>query len=347
LYGAAVLLLCALAGCRGSTDASGESWQDSAAKVSRPLDAYEQSLQRVVEVLAGRIGARNVRHPAALEEAARFIEGELRAAGLTVERQTFVTEGVQTSNVVATVPGGATADEIVVVGAHYDTAASTPGADANASGVAAVLALARAAAHAKPERTLRFAFFTNEEPPYYQTDNMGSLVYARACKERDEVITAALSIDSVGIYSDAPSDASYPWPFRMYYPGAGRYLSFVGNPISRELVDRAAAAFRRKAALGSEVSVISDWVDGVPWSDHWAFWRTGYPAIMVTDAAAFRSPNYHLATDTPEKLDYTRLARAVLGLEDVVADLAGAQMNTGDPDTARRRAKLKELHPAP
>jgi Zn-dependent M28 family amino/carboxypeptidase len=233
-----------------------------------------------------------------------------------------VTDGVSTANLIAEIAGGKLAREVVVVGAHYDTAASTPGADDNASGVAAVLELARLAAHRRPARTLRFVFFTNEEPPYFQTESMGSLVYARACRARGDDVVAALSIESVGVFSDAPESQHYPWPFSWFYPSTGNFLAFVGNPPSRELTERATKAFRRYATVGSEAAVLPDSIDGIGWSDHWAFWQVGYAAIMVTDTAVFRNTSYHEPTDTPEKLDYDRLGRSVRGIDAVVVDLS-------------------------
>jgi Zn-dependent M28 family amino/carboxypeptidase len=282
----------------------------------------QQSLRRTVETLAGKVGIRNARRPEALTEAAGFIEAELAAAALTVERQTFVTDGVNTSNLIVEIAGARRASEVVVVGAHYDTAASTPGADDNASGVAAVLELARLSAHRRPARTLRFVFFTNEEPPYFQTERMGSLVYARACRARGDNVVAALSIESVGVFSDAPESQNYPWPFSWFYPSTGNFVAFVGNPFSRELTERATTVFRRHATVGSEAAVLPDSIDGIGWSDHWAFWQVGYAAIMVTDTAVFRNTSYHRPTDTPEKLDYDRLGRAVRGIDAVVVDLS-------------------------
>jgi Zn-dependent M28 family amino/carboxypeptidase len=322
---AALLAWCVLlAGCRWSFSMPGESWHGEAPRADAAALASQASLRRTVDALAAKIGIRNARHASALAEAARFIEGELVTAGLPVERQTFTTDGVPTSNLVATVPGGAAAREVVVIGAHYDTAGPTPGADDNGSGVAVTLELARAAARSRPARTLRFVFFTNEEPPYFQTEQMGSLVYARACRARGDAIVAALSIESVGVYSDAKKSQHYPWPFSWFYPSEGNFLAFIGDPPSRELVRRATVAFRRRAALASEAAVLSASIDGVGWSDHWAFWQVGYPAVMVTDTAVFRNTSYHKPTDTPEKLDYDRLARGVRGLEDVVTELADA-----------------------
>jgi hypothetical protein len=315
------LSLGALAGCSWSLGMPGESWHGTPPSPDAGAVALQQSLRRTVETLAGKVGIRNVQHARALTEAAQFIETELAIGGLVVDRQTFTTDGVSTSNLIVTIAGGSAAREIVVVGAHYDTAMPTPGADDNASGVAAVLELARLAARRRPARTLRFVFFTNEEPPYFQTEKMGSLVYARACRARGDHITAALSIESVGVFSDAPDSQHYPWPFSWFYPSTGNFLAFIGDPASSELTRRATVAFRQHATLGSEAAVLPDSIDGIGWSDHWAFWQMGYPAIMVTDTAVFRNTSYHEPTDTPEKLDYVRLARAVRGIDAVVVDL--------------------------
>jgi Zn-dependent M28 family amino/carboxypeptidase len=321
------LLACALltlVGCSWSLSMPGESWHGSAPQPDAAALALQESLRHTVETLAGAIGIRNVRRPKALAEAARFLETELGAAGVVVKREVFTTEGLETANLVATIPGQKAPHEIVVVGAHYDTAAHTPGADDNASGVAAVLELARLAASRHPGRSLRFVFFANEEPPYFQTEKMGSLVYARACRAREDDVVAALSIESVGIFSDMPKSQHYPWPFSWFYPSTGDFLAFIGNPASRELVRRATVAFRKGATVASEAAVVPESIDGVGWSDHWAFWQVGYPAIMVTDTAVFRNVHYHEAEDTPEKLDYARLGRAVRGLDTVVAELSGS-----------------------
>jgi Zn-dependent M28 family amino/carboxypeptidase len=301
----------------------GESWHGTPPKTDAAAIALNQRLRHTVAMLAGEVGIRNVQHPDALSEAARLIEEEVAGAGLVVERQTYTTDGVSTANLTVTIPGTSAAREIVVVGAHYDTAGPTPGADDNASGVAAVLELARLAARRRPARTLRFVFFTNEEPPYFQTEEMGSLVYARACRSRGDDIVAALSIESVGIFSDAPDSQDYPWPLSWFYPSTGNFLAFVGNPASRELTRRAIAAFRRHATVGSEAAVLPESLQGVGWSDHWSFWQVGYSAIMVTDTAVFRNKSYHEPTDTPDKLDYDRLARSVRGIDAVVLDLSG------------------------
>jgi Zn-dependent M28 family amino/carboxypeptidase len=201
----------------------------------------------------------------------------------------------------------------------------TPGANDNASGIAALLALARYFARSQPQRTLRLVAFANEEPPFFQTEQMGSLVYARRCAARHENVVAMLSLETMGYYSDAPNSQHYPFPFSLLYPSTGNFLAFVGNLSSQVLTREAVRTFRRAGKLPAEGAAVADVVAGIGWSDHWSFWRTGVPAVMVTDTAPYRYAHYHEETDTPEKLDYDRLARAVVGLADVIEELSGGR----------------------
>jgi Zn-dependent M28 family amino/carboxypeptidase len=210
----------------------------------------------------------------------------------------------------------------VVVGAHYDSAPGTPGADDNASGIAVTLALARSFAQNRPSRTVRFVAFTNEEPPYFWTENMGSLVYARSCRNRGEKIVAMLSIESVGFYSSAANSQHYPFGTSLLYPSIGDFVAFVGNLQSRSLVQQAANAFRRADALPSIGASLPNSVTGVGWSDHWSFWQQGFPGIEITDTAPYRNPYYHTPGDTPERLNYENLARCARGMRAVVGRLA-------------------------
>lgn len=215
-----------------------------------------------------------------------------------------------------------TSDELVIVGAHYDSIGDSPGADDNASGVAAMLALARRFANAKPKRTIRFVAFVNEEPPFFRTDLMGSVQYARRCRQRNERIVAVLNLEMLGYYG---GPQRYPPPLSLFYPRVGNFVAFAGNWKSRPLIRRCAASFRRHAAFPSEGAALPEVIDEIGWSDQWSFWRSGYPAVMVTDTAFFRNPHYHATTDTPETLDYESFARVVDGLAGVVSDLASAE----------------------
>jgi hypothetical protein len=264
---------------------------------------------------------RNVNDAARLDAVAAWIETELRGAGLSVERQPFVSDGHEIYNVVGTRRGSGS--QVVVVGAHYDSVDGCPGADDNASGVAALLALARSLANDRFERSVRFVAFANEEPPFFQNDEMGSLVYAKSCREHGDDIVAMLSLETIGYYADASNSQRYPRPFRWFYPSTGNFIAFVGHRDSRHLVRDVVATFRTSVSFPSEGAAPPSLVQGVGWSDHWSFWQHGYPnAIMVTDTAPFRYAHYHRPTDTADKLDYERMSRVVTGLEAVVRALA-------------------------
>ncbi len=304
-----------------------------------PLTAKQMKLRDELRVdltrLATEIGERNAGRPAAYLQARKFLESELQQAGYEVRLQKFQAKGIDCANVEAAIAGGEAADEIVVVGAHYDSAPGTPGANDNGTGVVGLLAIARRLADFKSKRTLRLVFFANEEPPFFQTDAMGSLVYARACRDRGDKVVGMLSLETIGYYSDEPNSQNYPAPFNAFYPTTGNFVGFVGNMKSGALVETCVGSFRQHAKFPSEGGAVPAFIQGVGWSDHWSFWQTGYPALMVTDTAPFRYPHYHLPSDTPDKVDFDRFARVVDGLERVVRDLA-------KPDRADSAKKMKE-----
>ncbi len=280
-------------------------------------------LREHVAVLAGDIGERNLWHYRELRNAAQHIEDRLTEAGYTPERQDFQSRGKTVWNIAAEHTGSSLPQEIIVIGAHYDSVMGSPGANDNGSGVAAVLELARLLKDAQLARTLRFVTFVNEEPPFYHTREMGSRVYAARSRERGENIVAMFSLETIGYYSDEPGSQHYPLPFSYFYPDTGNFIGFVGNLGSRRLVRRALASFREHADFPSEGLAAPGWITGVGWSDHWSFWESGYPALMITDTALFRYAHYHSRSDTPDKIDYPRTARVVNGIARVIIDLAG------------------------
>lgn len=284
----------------------------------------EEALRRHVRVLAGEIGERNLWRPTALEAAAEYITSELRRSGLEVRPHPYDVLGTAVKNLEAERRGTAAPEEIVVVGAHYDSIAGCPAANDNASGVAAMLEIARLLRDARCGRTIRYVAFVNEEPPFFFTRNQGSVVYARRCRERRDRIVAMYSLETIGCYLDGPGTQQYPFPLGLFYPDVGNFIAFVGNLSSRRLVRRSIAAFRRHTPFPSEGAAAPGYLPGIFWSDHWAFWRQGYHALMVTDTAPFRYPHYHAAEDTADKIDYERMARVVVGLADVVREIAGA-----------------------
>jgi hypothetical protein len=292
--------------------------------LSREESALRDALERDVRAIADEIGDRNLFVYPRLVEAAEWIEFSLLQAGYKVRRQGLEVHGKVCDNLEAEIPGRSRPEEIVVIGAHYDSVPDCPAANDNGSGVAALLALARAFVGTEPERTIRFVAFVNEEPPFYRTSDMGSLVYALKCRERGDRVVAMLSLETIGYYRDESGSQEYPPPFSLFYPSEGNFIAFVGNVRSGSLVRRCIGTFRREVKFPSEGAALPEFITGVGWSDHWSFWKAGYRAVMVTDTAFFRYPYYHSPEDTYEKLDYDRMARVVAGLERVTRDLAGA-----------------------
>ncbi|MEM8835604.1 MAG: M28 family peptidase [Planctomycetota bacterium] len=280
-----------------------------------------RALRADVEMLAGEFAERHTFNQPVMTRSSEWLESRLRGIGYETVEHVFVPD-TDAPNLIVEVRGTSQPNEVVLVGAHFDSELHTPGADDNASGVAGVLALAQHF-HDRPQaRTLRFACFVNEEPPHFMQPTMGSLVYAKTCADRGDRITAMIAFEMLGYFDDAPGSQQYPPPLSSFYPSTGDFIAFVGDLGSRDLVREAIASFRTHAQFPSEGVALPESIEGIGWSDHWAFWQAGYPAIMVTDTAHFRNPHYHRSSDTPGTLDYDRMSRVVEGMIRVVEDLA-------------------------
>jgi len=294
-----------------------------------PLSEKEKiissNLHNHVYKLAGEIGERNIWLPSKLNAAAAYIENTWEGQKYTVRHQEYNARGVKSANLEIEIPGTAQTEEIVLVGAHYDSVLGCPGANDNGSGVAALLEISGLLKNRKLSRTIRLVAFTNEEPPFFLRRDMGSKVYASLARKHNENIVAMLSLETMGYYSEAPNSQQYPFPFSFFYPHTANFIGFVGNLRSLQLVRQSLGAFRRHTQFPSEGTAAPGWITGIGWSDHWSFWQEGYRAIMVTDTALFRYDRYHTSEDTPEKIDYNRLARVTSGLAEVIAELANTQ----------------------
>jgi Zn-dependent M28 family amino/carboxypeptidase len=286
-------------------------------------ELLELRLRHHVAVLAGDIGERHVRRPSALQAAAHYIGAQFSSLGYQVVPQAYQACGVRCENLEVIVPGAARASEIIVVGAHYDTVAGSPGADDNASGVAGVIEIARALWPQRLARTVKLVAFVNEEPPFFYFGEMGSKVYAEGARARGDDIRVMLSLEMLGCYSDAPRSQSYPPLLRWFYPERGNFIGFVSNLRSRRALAKVVHAFKANCDFPSEYLASPAFVPGVGWSDQLSFWRAGYPAVMVTDTAFYRYPHYHSASDTPDRIRYCDMARVVGGLARAIASIAG------------------------
>ncbi len=285
--------------------------------------ALQGRLMGHVRVLASRIGERNLSRPPALQAAADYIRGVWEGQGFAVAEESFPAGGLRVANLVVELRGSPGPGEILLVGAHYDSALGSPGADDNATGVALLLEMSRALRGEALPRTVRFVAFANEEPPYFATEVMGSSVHARTARRRRDPIWAMLSLETLGYYASGPRSQRYPFPFGAFYPGTGDFLAVVGNLRSRGLVVEFLRHFLAASDFPVEGVAAPERVPGVHWSDHWAFWREGYRALMLTDTAPFRYPAYHTHGDVPEAINAPAFARAGYGIIRAVRPLAG------------------------
>jgi Zn-dependent M28 family amino/carboxypeptidase len=277
-----------------------------------------QRLRLHVDRLAGLIGPRHLGKPLALEAAATYIERELQSFGDTVDRQWFEAQDQRTCNLVVERPGTRRRDEIVILGAHYDTVSTTPGADDNASAVAVLIEVARLLSRTTFRRTVRFVAFTCEEPPHFNIGTMGSQVYARACRERNENVVGMLCLEMVGYYTTAAGSQALPPAIpkrlRWLFPQQGDFLAAVGNLRSWRLAWSFRRGFKRAVRFPLFSFVFPESVREIRLSDNSSFWDQGYRALMLTDTSFLRNPHYHQPTDTPETLDYERMAQVTLGV---------------------------------
>lgn len=291
-----------------------------------PLSAQEEQLSKRlsedVQYLSMTVGERSMLRPGSLEATVAYLIAKLRDAGYNPIERTYSVAGHAVSNVEACLPGSDSAAYTLIVGAHYDSVAGTVGANDNASGTAAALQLARLLQGKKFRKSIRFVWFVNEEPPYFQTSEMGSRVYAHQLRGDGVHVSAMISLETMGFYSDAAGSQKYPPVLGYFYPSRGNFIGFVGNTESRELVRRSVRIFRESTEFPSEgLAGPSGW-PGVGWSDQWSFWEEGWPAIMITDTAVFRYRYYHTPGDTAEKVDFVKMARVVEGVRRLVEALA-------------------------
>ncbi len=288
------------------------------------LDILQQNLQRHVYRLADEIGERNLQHPEALHAAEDYINQAWQQQGYSVERQAYLERNIQCANLEVTREGDARAEQIILIGAHYDTVYGSPGANDNGSGLAVLLELARLFQTETTNMSVRFVAFVNEEPPFFFSGRQGSNIYAKAIHERGDDIRLMLALETMGYYSSEPHSQDYPPLFRYFYPNTANFISFVTNFGSRRMMLKLAKAFRQVTDFPLQHVATFSCIPGIAWSDHLSFWRQNYKALMVTDTAFYRYPYYHSSNDTAEKLDYPRLARVCEGLFNALRLLANA-----------------------
>ncbi len=300
----------------------GKSYKGQLPPLQKEEIILQDLLRKDIQKITVEIGARNYIKYKNLNAAKSFFENTLTQLGYKVEQQEYKIDKKPYYNLEVQRLGTEKPSEVILIGGHYDSAFNSPGANDNGTGAAATLELARIFAKKSTRRTVRFVEFTNEEPPFFWTGNMGSLVYAKQMDQRKENIIVMLSLETMGYFSDKEGSQKYPFPIGLLYPNQGDFIGFIGNLNSGDLVRRSISSFRRHAKFPSEGAILPGWIPGVGWSDQWSFWEKGYKGIMITDTAPYRYPYYHTEDDTLDKINFDKLARVVSGLSEVISDLA-------------------------
>jgi Iap family predicted aminopeptidase len=264
------------------------------------------NLKTYVQKLAGDIGNRSVYAPEAMTEAETYINGLFEKWGYSVELQDCepvkADEEIEGSdfiskNIIATREGESGKE--IIIGAHYDTC-DNPGANDNASGVAVMLEVARKLKDVENNHTIRFIAFANEEPPFYETGGMGSMIYVKSAVARDPDIKGVIILDGVGSY-----------------PNGANYVYIAANPESMPLANTVEALFSQGTSF--PVEIMKPGTEGYDESDHWSFWEEGYEAVMfIGSFNDFDDIIYHSPEDTPEKLNYDNMAKVVEGVSSAI-----------------------------
>ena len=291
------------------------------------LSDLEQSLRRHVDTLAGLVGPRHMGQPSSIEATKAYIHRELSALGDRVDRETYPVNHLEAQNLFIQRPGRNRPEEIVILGAHYDTVHCTPGADDNASAVAVLIEVARLMRGEPTRRSTRYVAFANEEPPHFYLETMGSQIHARGCRSRNERITGMICLEMVGYFTDKPGTQKYPSqipsPIRKCLPSTGNFLGIVSNFRSLPLLRSVRKGFKKADRMPLLALPLPEAIHQIRLSDHAQFWDQRYPALMVTDTSFFRNPHYHMPGDTPDTLNYSAMAHVALGIAGALREVAG------------------------
>jgi len=278
-------------------------------------------LERDVRELSEQLVPRDQTHPSNLDRAAAYIRARLAETGGRLSEQPFTISGNTYRNVICSF--GPESNERIIVGAHYDSYHEYAAADDNASGVGGLIELARLLSRANVPLQIDLVAYTLEEPPYFGTPHMGSVVHAESLRKDGIKVRAMISLEMIGYFSDAPDSQSFPVSLlRAFYPSQGNFIAVVGSWGEGGLARRVKRAMIGSSSLPVYSINAPRFVPGVDFSDHLSYWKAGYDALMITDTAFYRNHNYHTANDTPEKLDYRRMAMVVAGVYGAVMDLS-------------------------
>jgi Zn-dependent M28 family amino/carboxypeptidase len=313
---------------RSDVDSDGDTGEVS--ERIKASSGLSDRLEDTVERLSTEFENRDPGSPGTYRRAAKYLVKKLEEIGYAPVVNDIEVRQQHYPNIIVERRGSATPDEVVVVGAHYDTVRASPGADDNATGVAAVIELARVYRDVEPKRTVRFVLFANEEAGSFglSDETMGSYKYAEALKRREESVVMMFALEMLGYYTDEPGSQNYPSGIDVLYPdrefsNTGNFVAFVTKMSLQTEIERIDSVFAEASQVPSEHLAGPESLPAISRSDHSSFWRHGFPGVMVTDTANFRNPNYHRASDTADTIDFDTFTEVVEGLVPVIEEWSG------------------------
>ncbi len=289
-------------------------------KKQKEIKVDKEKLYKHVEFLTSLSPPRNAFYLESLNKAADYIFKEMKSYCKNVYFQEFEVEGNIYKNVICEFGKG---EGLIVIGAHYDVCCEQPGADDNASGVSGLLELVRLLSENqnKLKSRVQLVAYTLEEPPFFATYKMGSYIHAKSLYEKKEKVKFMISLEMIGYFRDEKGSQKFPFPFmNLIYSDKGNFIGIVGSPsdwiVTREI--------KKKMIQNSEIDIYSinfpNIILGIDFSDHRNYWKFGYKAVMITDTAFYRNPNYHQPTDTIDTLNFDKMAEVVKGIFGVLID---------------------------
>lgn len=276
-------------------------------------DVSAERLRSHVTTLSQTFHPRDWLHETNLNACAAYITAHFTNAGAVVTSQGVIAHGRQYRNVIARFGVGRGAK--LVVGAHYDACGDTPGADDNASGVAALIELAYLLERNPPDREIELVAYTLEEPPFFRTPLMGSAVHAASISAEKEGIAGVIVLEMIGYFSDVRGSQSYPaLLLKLIYPSRGNFIAVIGRWDQGSWVKRVKVGMKGATDLPVYSIRAPTTVPGIDFSDHLNYWPLDLNALMITDTAFYRNDAYHERTDTADRLDYRRMSKVVVAV---------------------------------
>jgi hypothetical protein len=256
---------------------------------------------------------RNHKNIDQLNAIADYIKQDFSKYGDSTTFQEYNVDGKIYKNVITSF--GTEHKKRIIIGAHYDVCGDQQGADDNATGVTALLELARMLKDQKLNYRIDLVAYTLEEPPYFRTENMGSHIHAQYLKDHNIDVYGMASVEMIGYFKDEKDSQRYPLGILSWvYGNKGDFITLVKKFGAGDFVNNFRTQFKEANQIKTETFTAPKFVKGTDFSDHLNYWKFGYSALMITDTSFFRNKNYHEKTDTLETLDLLRMTKVIDGI---------------------------------